>query len=213
MSRFAAYVVFLVGAIYSLEAVGVDLAPLLGLIGIFGLAIALALQDIFANFVAGLILLLRRPFKPGDEIGTGDHSGQVEDVNLRSVKIRQPDGVVVFVPNSDVLSNAIINFTEQGIRRTTVEVGVAYSARLEQAKSVIVDAISSIDGVVDDPRPSAFVHEFGDSSMNIAVNFWHLPSIGDEWAVRDRVAIAVKEALDSSGIEIPFPQRVITTIG
>lgn len=210
VARFVSYVIVLGGIVYGLTAVGVDLAPILGLIGILGLAIALAVQDIFSNFIAGIILLLRRPFTPGDEVGVGDeYAGIVEDINLRVTQIRQADGVAVFVPNADVLSNAIINTTQRPLRRTTLAIGVAYDTDLTAATAILTDAAGGVDGVAEDPAPSAFVHEFGDSSINYAVNFWHRSGIADEWSVRHEVAVAIKAALDAASIEIPFPQRVL----
>ena len=214
LARFVAYAVFIGGLFFAISTLGVNLGPLLGLIGIFGLAIALAVQDIFSNFIAGLILLLRRPFKVGDQVEVGDeYDGAVEDINLRVTVVRGVDGVVVFVPNADVLSNAIINYTQRPIRRTTLEVGVGYDTDLANATTVIETAIAAVPTVVDDPAPSAFVHEFGDSSINFAVNFWHPSGIADEWAVRHEVGLALKAALDDASIEIPFPQRVVQTIG
>ena len=211
LARFAAYAVFIGGVLFAISALGINLGPVLGLVGIFGLAIALAVQDIFSNFIAGIILLLRRPFRVGDEVGVGDHEGVVEDINLRVTIVRGPDGVAVLVPNADVLANAIINYTQRPVRRTTIGVGVAYGVDLVEARRALEASTASVEGVADDPAPSAFAHEFGDSSINFAVNFWHAAGVADEWAVRHEVAVAVKAGLDEAGIEIPFPQRVIHT--
>lgn len=213
LARLAAALVFLIGFIYALNQVGVSIGPLLGILGVVGLAFAFAFQEILANFIAGVLLILRKPFSMGDQISTADYEGTIEDVSLRAVALRTFDGVRVYVPNSTVWNNPIVNFTELGARRTTLPVGVAYDTDLEAARSTILDAVRSVDGVAAEPEPEAFVHEFGGSSIAFAVRFWHEPAIAVEWRVRDAVARGVKRAFDDAGIEIPFPQRVVTFAG
>lgn len=130
VAPFLFYLALVVGFFYALNVVGVELRPLIGLLGVFGLAVALAVQDIFANFIAGIILLIRRPFRPGDEVQVGYYEGLVEDINLRVSRVRQVDGVAVLVQNSAVLANAIVNYTQRPQRRTTLAVGVAYASDL-----------------------------------------------------------------------------------
>ncbi|NNF09066.1 MAG: mechanosensitive ion channel family protein, partial [Acidimicrobiia bacterium] len=201
------------GLIYALGQVGVSLAPLLGIAGLFGLAFALAFQDVLANFVAGVFLAARRPFSQGDEIVTGDLSGMVEDIQLRALTLRTYDGQRVYVPNSMVWSNPIVNRTELGKTRTTLAVGVAYDTDLAAAHDVLMEALHSVDGVLDDPAPQARALEFGDSSINFALLFWHEAPKAQEWRVRHEVALEVKARLDEAAIEIPFPQRVVELIG
>jgi small conductance mechanosensitive channel len=209
LARFLAYAVITIGVIYALASLGVELAPVLGALGIAGLAFALAFQSIAENFIAGIILLIRRPFVPGDQIATGDHEGTVEDVNLRVVVLTTYDGETVHVPNASVLDSPIENYTKTPLRRTTLPVGVAYATDLELARRVLLDAVSGVDGVEATPPPEALVHDFGDSSIDFAVRFWHVSDIATLWRVRDGVARAVKPALDTAGIEIPFPQRTV----
>ena len=209
LGRFVAALVFAVGFIYALNQLGVSIGPLLGLLGLAGLAIALAFQDILENLIAGILMSVRRPFKAGDQISTNGHEGTVEDINLRVVSLVTYDGVRVYVPNSAVWSNPIINYTELGQRRTTLDVGVGYDTDLDEARSTILEALNEVDGVADEPAPQAFVYEFGASSINLAVRFWHEPQIAEMWKARDAVARALKRRLDAEEIEIPFPQRVL----
>ncbi|MBT8216690.1 MAG: mechanosensitive ion channel family protein [Acidimicrobiia bacterium] len=213
LSRVAAGLVFGFGLIYALGQVGVSLAPLLGIAGLFGLAFALAFQDVLANFVAGVFLAARRPFDQGDEIVTGDLAGVVEDIQLRALTLRTYDGQRVYVPNSMVWSNPIINRTELGRTRTRLEIGVAYGTQLDLAHDVLLRALGAVEGVLDDPAPQARAHEFGDSSINFALLFWHAAPKAQEWRVRHEVAVGVKAALDEAGITIPFPQRVVKILG
>ena len=209
ISRLLLGLIVAVGFVYALNTVGVSIAPLLGLLGLLGLAFALAFQEVLGNFIAGVMLSLQRPFKVGDEIRTSGYAGTVEDVSLRTVTMRTFDGVRVHIPNSTVWDEPIENTTTLGTRRTTIGVGVSYDADLDSTQDLILETIRSIDGVSDDPGPQAFVHEFGDSSINFAVRFWHDPHIATEWKVRDELARAVKRELDAVGVEIPFPQLVL----
>ncbi len=213
LGRLAAALIFIFGIIYAMQQVGVSIAPLLGLVGLFGLALAFAFQDILENFIAGVIMSVRRPFRQGDEITTTDQEGVVEDIQLRAVTMRTYDGQRVYVPNAAVWRNAIVNHTELGSRRTTLTVGVAYDSNLEEVGRLLTDTLAGVDGVYADPAPQAYAYEFADSSINFALRFWHDPSIADLWRVRDSVAKAVKAALDEAGVEIPFPQRVVGFTG
>ena len=212
LGRIAAIVVFLFGFFYAMQKVGVSLAPFLGLAGLLGLAFAFAFQDVLENFIAGIMLSARRPFSQGDEITTTDHEGWVEDISLRGVTLRTYDGKRVFVPNADVWQNPLTNHTAYEQRRTTLLVGVGYGSSLPEAQEVLLRAVGSVVEVDPDRQPEAFVDEFGASSINFAVRFWHRASIRSEWEVRNDVAMAIHEELDAAGIEIPFPQRVLTFV-
>ena len=202
-------VIVALGFVYALNQVGVSIGPLLGLLGLFGLAIALAFQDVLGNFIAGIMLSLQRPFKVGDEITTSDYQGKVEDVSLRVTTLRTFDGVRVYIPNSTVWQEPIENQTQFDVRRTTLALGVGYDSDLDSTQQLILDTVRGVEGVVDDPEPQAFVHEFADSSINSAVRFWHDSNKATEWKVTDEVSRSLKRALDAAGVEIPFPQVVL----
>ena len=209
IARLISYVIVVFGLVYALGQIGVSVGPLLGALGVVGLALAFAFQDILENFIAGILMVLRRPFTIGDQITTNDYSGTVEDVTLRSMAMRTYAGERVYVPNAMVWKNVIVNHTELGQRRTTIEVGVSYDADLDHAAAVMAAATTSIEGVSASHPVEIFVEEFGESSIDFAVRFWHQPQKAVEWAIRDQVARALKRALDDAGIEIPFPQRVV----
>jgi hypothetical protein len=128
---------------------------------------------------------------------------------LRTVEIRSYDGNTVLVPNKDVLQNPIVNYTRTPYRRTELVVGVAYDTDLERARQVLLGACGTVKEVREQPPPEAWVFEFGDSSINIALRYWHPADIASVWRVRSAVAIAVKRALDEAGMTIPFPQRTL----
>jgi small-conductance mechanosensitive channel len=209
IGRFVSSIAIVAGLIYALAALGIRLGALVGALGIGGLAIAFAAQSILANFLASVILQVRRPFRRGDQIATNDCEGTVEDVNFRTVVLRTYGGQRVMVPCADVLGKPIVNHTVAGRRRTTLDVGVAYDSDLDLTRQVLLDAVRRVDGVREQPGPEVWVESLGTSSINVVVRFWHAPDQASLWRVRSAVATAVKRALDEAGIEMPFPQRVL----
>lgn len=207
--RFLSLVVVAVGAVYALGVVGVRVGPLLGALGVGGIALAFAAQDILQNLVAGVLLQLRRPFRVGDQIGSGDFEGTVDDVNLRTVELTSYDGLTVYLPNAEVLKTPIVNYTRTPISRTSLTVGVAYDTDLERVRRVLHAACGSAEGVREQPPPEVWVEEFAESSINLAVRYWHAADIASRWRVRSEVAVTLKAALDDTGIRIPFPQRTL----
>jgi small-conductance mechanosensitive channel len=205
VSRFLTYLIVVAGLVYSLVALRIQIGPLLGALGIGGIALAFALQDTLQNFVAGVLLQTRRPIRRGDQVLLDNKfEGVVADIDLRNVAVRTYDGLDVFIPNKTVLENPIVNYTRTPLRRTNLEVGVGYGIDLDEAQRVLVEALRRVSGVKQLPAPAAWVHEFGDSSVRFTLLFWH--SI-DPWRARSDVAMSVKAALDEAGMTMPFPQR------
>jgi small-conductance mechanosensitive channel len=154
-------------------------------------------------------MLIRRPLRVGDQVATNQYEGTVHDITLRTVLLVTFDGESVHIPNSMVWQNPFVNYTERGLRRTTLMVGVAYDSDLDRCQQLLVEAAASVEGVASRPGPEALVTEFADSAVSFAVRFWHAPDIATLWRVRDEVARTVKRRLDQAGIVIPFPQRVV----
>lgn len=209
LARFAGYLMVVIGFFYAMSTVDVRVGPLLGALGIGGIALAFALQEILSNLVSGILLQVRRPFVAGDQIVSGDHEGVVEQVDLRVVQLQTFDGERIYIPNSQVLQNPITNWTATPTRRTTLEIGVAYDDDLAGVQRAILVAVGGVDEIEADPAPQAFVYEFGDNSINFAVRFWHGAEILSMWRARDAVAQAIKRGLDAEGYTIPFPQRTL----
>jgi len=207
--RFARLVVAGVAFFYALSLLGIQLGPLIGAVGIGGIAVALAAQSMLADLIASVLLQTRRPFRRGDQIETNDHHGRVEDVNFRTVVLRSYDGQRVFLPASKVLNGPIVNYTVLGRRRTKLTIGLAYDADLEEAAARLLEAVRTVEGVHGRPAPEVNVTDFGESSVNVDLLYWHAPDQATTRRVRSAVAIAAKRALDEAGIEIPFPQRVL----
>ena len=209
VGRWVSYAIVLGGVVSFLVILGVRLGPLLTAFAAFGVAIAFALQDDLRNLWSGIQIQTRRPFKLGDEIATGEWEGTVEAVTLRATTVRTRDGKHVLIPNSSVMLRGIDNRTVTPTGRTTLTVGVAYDTDLKRAQRMLVDALGEVEEVEGAPEPTAFVEEFGESTINFAVRFWHEAETPEMWRARSAAAIAIKEALDAAEIEMAFPQRSV----
>lgn len=199
----------LVALVYALGVLGVRVAPLLGALGIGGIAVALALQPTIQNLFSGAVLHAQRPIRLGDEVITADIQGRVVDITSRAVVILANDGETVFIPNSVVLDREIVNLIRHGTRRSIVTVGVAYDSDLGHVREVLHTAVAGLPGVQADPPPQVFAGEFAESSVQFDLLVWHEPYEADGRAVRAAVIESVHVALRDAGITIPFPQRTI----
>lgn len=213
VAKIASYVIITFGVVFALEALGFSLGLLGSLLLLLIVLVALAARPLLQDLGAGLIIQLRRPFSIGDQVAIDGIEGRIDEVNARTVRVITIDGKRVHFPNRKVLEGAITNLTAEGSRMTTFTVGAAYDTDLEQAREVIVAAMQSADMVLSSPEPEAFVQEFSDSTINISCRFWHAPEIHAEWVARDEAMRSVKRALDTNGITIAFPQRVIWSGG
>jgi small-conductance mechanosensitive channel len=209
VGRVVALFVVVAGLLFSLSLLGVHFGPLVGALGIGGVALAFAAQAILANFLGSIILQVRRPFRRGDQITTASCEGTVEEVNFRTVVLRTFDGERVLVPCAQVLGTPIVNHTTLGRRRTSVTVGVGPDTDLEMARQVLLTAVAGVEGVLTHPEPEVWVKEFGASTIEVVIRWWHPPDSATLWRVRSAVAVAVKAALDDAGIALPVPQHTV----
>ena len=209
-SRFVELVLITLAIFYALSNLGVRLGPLLGALGVGGLALALATQSVLTNLVASIILQLRRPIRRGDEVRLGETEGTVVDINFRTVVVRGYDGLLTYVPCTTALDSDMVNVTRRGVRRTTLVVGLPYDADLAEGRRLALEAVQGVEGVHEQPAPEVWLTEFADSSINLDIRFWHEPRQREMFRVRSEVVLAVKAAYDGAGIEIPFPQRTLT---
>ncbi|WP_187431370.1 Small-conductance mechanosensitive channel [Roseobacter fucihabitans] len=190
---------------------GLTPSSILAGLGIGSVAIGFAFKDVFENFLAGIIILFRREMRIGDFIECGNIEGQVDHIAIRESHIRQTDGQLIIVPNSILFKNPVTVRTDLDVRRITIICGVAYDVDVDEARDVIRDAVASCDSVVQDNKPiEIFAQEFAESSINFEVTWWAGSQPLDVRASRDQVVSRVKRALDTAGIEIPFPYRTLT---
>lgn len=191
----------------ALGQLGIQTTSFVAIIGAAGLAIGLALQGSLANFAAGFLLVLFRPFKVGDFIEAAGVSGSVEAISIFTTTLTTPDNKLIIVPNSSIYSDNIINYSAKETRRVDLVVGVSYDADLSQVKQILRDIATGDSRVHSDPAPLIAVSELADNSVNLVMRMWTKAS--DYWGVHYDATEAVKLRLDDAGIGIPYPQRDI----
>lgn len=192
---------------------GVTPASILAVLGLGSVAVGFAFKDIFENFLAGVLIMLRKRMRLGDVIECEQIEGRVEAISLRDTHLRRLNNELVIVPNAFLFKNPVRIITENKQRRHDVEVGVAYDVDLDAAAAVIGKAVAGCDDVSEDRPIEVYAKEFGDSSINFLVRWWAGSKPVDAHASRDQVVRAIKRALDEAGMEIPFPYRTLTFKG
>ncbi|WP_104991090.1 mechanosensitive ion channel family protein [Deinococcus sp. NW-56] len=186
---------------------GIDLLPILGGLGVAGLAVGFAAQDILANLISGVTLLLDRPFRIGDWIRTENHEGQVASLTLRTTRLRTRDGEYVSIPNKDVAGAVVENLTVGGRLRLNIPLGVAYEGGVERARAVLMPVLQTFPGVLDDPPPVVLVQELEESRVRLLLRFWiDAEEVASYPVTRMRVLEAARAALDAAGLEVAYPR-------
>ena len=207
LSTVARYAVLTFALIFILARFGIQTASLIAVIGAAGLAIGLALQGTLSNLASGLMLLGFRPFKIGDYISAGGESGTVTEIGLFTCELATPDNVQVFIPNGDIWSGPIQNYSFHDERRVDLVFGVGYGANLKEAEQVIRAALAEELRIHDDKPMFVKVTALGESSVDLTVRVW--VARADYLDVKCALLQAVKEAFDDAGIDIPFPTRTL----
>jgi small conductance mechanosensitive channel len=187
------------------------LGSLIAGLGIAGFTIGFALQDVAKNFVAGILLLLQQPFDIGDVIQVSDYTGHVQAITLRTTEIRTLDGRFVLIPNGDVFTSAIVNFSRADRRRVELMIGVAADSDLDHVTRVALDAITPIDGLIEDPSPRAAFGNFGESTIDFTLHYWIDTSVTDVIVAQDAGVKAIKLAFERESIVMPYPTRTLLT--
>jgi small conductance mechanosensitive channel len=213
LTQLAKLAVVVAAVLVAADIAGLEVGPVLAGLGLAGLALAFALQSILENVVAGVILLIRKPFRAGDEIRSADFAGTVVDVDLRVTKITSFDGELVLIPNIDVYSNPVVNVTRRGTRRTQVVVGIDYRDDHDRAREVLRGAVEAVEGVRPDPPVQVLLTELGDSSVDFEIAYWTAPDNRTVRLTRDRVLSAAKRAVEEAGLTIPWPIRTLIVDG
>ena len=191
--------------IAALGQLGIQTTSFIAILGAAGLAIGLALQGSLANFAAGFLLIVFRPFKVGDYIEGAGVAGSVESIQIFTTTLATPDNKTVIVPNAKLYGDNITNYSAKETRRVDLLVGVSYDADLARTKEILNDIANKDERVLKDPAPVIAVSQLADSSVNLVVRMWVKSS--DYWGVHFTTTEAVKLRLDEAGIGIPFPQR------
>jgi len=209
ISRLVRWGVIILGIVLALEQAGQDVSALLTGLGILGFTVGFALQDVSANFVSGILLLIEQPFDIGDAIEVAGNAGVVDDVSLRATKMTGWDGLKLVVPNRDIFTHPITNYSRAGKRRLDLTVGVAYDSDLEHVKQVALEAIGNTAGVLADPAPFLVFNEFASSTINFTLYYWIDTVTTDFFTSTSAGVMTIKAAFETAGIDMPFPVRTV----
>ena len=202
------YILIIIFAVVAaLSKFGVETASFIAVLGAAGFAVGFALQGSLANFAAGVLILVFRPYKVGDYVDAAGVAGTVKEIRLFSTYLATPDNVSIMVPNGKIFGDIIKNYSAHDTRRVDLTFGIAYSSSIQKAFEVLMSLVKEDERILDEPPVQIAVSELADSSVNILVRPWVRKN--DYWPVRLDLTRKVKEAFDTHNIEIPFPQRVV----
>jgi len=201
--------VLILFGIMALQNLGVELVPLIAGLGVAGAGVALAMQGVLGNMVAGLTIILTRPFRVGEYISIVKEEGQVEDISLFHTSLTHPDLSRVVIPNRRIVGEVLHNYGQ--IRQVEVIVRVAYDADLNQVLATIHEMLQASARALKDPAPLIQVIRLADSSVNIAVKPW--VNVPDYVAATGEINKAIVETFRGRNIVIPFPQQEVRLLG
>jgi small conductance mechanosensitive channel len=203
-ARTVYYLVVIFIGLAVLSLFGIQTASFIAVLGAAGLAVGLAMQGTLANFAAGVMLLLFRPFRIGDFVEAGGSSGTVEMVGIFSTTLNTPDNIRITVPNSGVYGQTIKNYSANSNRRIDLVIGISYDDNIGTAIDTINKVLENEPRLLAEPAPTVAVAELADSSVNLVVRPWCKGS--DYWSVRFDLTRELKEELEAAGCSIPYPQ-------
>ncbi len=213
INKFVRFTVIAIGVLLAMTHLGIQIAPLLAGAGVVGLALSLAARDTLSNLIAGVLLIMDRPFQVGDRIElwnapseTGNW-GDVIEIGLRATKIRNPDNLVVVVPNNEIMRRDIVNYTMSGDHiRLRIPFSCSYESDIEQAKLLLKEAAAEVSGVQMDPKPVVIVRGFGPSEVNLELRVW-IQEARNRRRIADEITESAMLKFNAGGVEIPYPKR------
>lgn len=191
----------------ALPHIGIDVAPLIAGLGVAGFVIGFAFQESLGNLASGVMILLNQPFKNGDFVDCGGHSGVIRELNLMATTMTTGDNKKIIIPNKSVWGGSIVNFSAMDTRRVDLTFGIGYTSDIAKAKETLLSILAGNSKILKDPEPVVEVVELADSSVNFVCRPWC--ASGDYWGVYFEVTRKVKEEFDRAGLEIPFPQMSV----
>jgi small conductance mechanosensitive channel len=201
------FIILIFAVLAALAKFGIQTASFVAILGAAGFAVGFAMQGSLANFAAGVMLLVFRPFKLGDFIQGGGEAGTVKEIGLFTTILATPDNIKVIVPNGKLFGDVIRNISAYDTRRVDMVIGIGYASDIQKAIDVMTNLIKEDSRILADPPYQIAVSELADSSVNFVVRTWVKKE--DYWGVKFDLTRKIKEAFDENGIEIPFPQRVV----
>jgi small conductance mechanosensitive channel len=205
LSKVCRYIVLVLVLVIALSQLGIQTTTILAALGAIGLAIGLALQSTLSNIAAGIMLLWLRPFSLGQFIECNGDSGTVDDVGLFATTLVTFDGIYVFVPNSQLWNNKIVNYSKKPKRMVREIFTISYDDDIQKARQILLDLVRSDDRVDATPEPIVKVKELGDSAVALDLRAW--TNTSDFWPTRWDIVESGKVALEAGGLSIPYPQQ------
>lgn len=206
IGRMCTYGILFVGILAATEIVGLNLGSLIAFLGV---GMGFALKDLLSNFIAGIMILTQKKFKIGDRIKLGDIVGKIVEIEARTTQIKSFDGTLLIVPNAQMITAVIENFSANEMRRISFEVGVHYNTPLQDSIPLAIASVKKHQKVMPEPAANVVATEFGDSAIILKVLFW-VESGTSRLQVKSEVIQQLKLDFDAAGIEIPFPIRTLT---
>jgi small conductance mechanosensitive channel len=204
------FLILIFAVLAALAKFGIQTASFVAILGAAGFAIGFALQGSLANFAAGVLILVLRPFKVGDYIDSAGVAGSVKEIQLFTTVLATPDNIKIMVPNGKIFGDVIKNVSAYETRRIDLVIGIGYSSDIQKTYDIIMNLIKEDNRILSDPAPQIAVSELADSSVNFVVRPWVKKE--DYWNVKFDFTRKIKETFDKNGIEIPFPQQVVHMI-
>ncbi|MFC1541403.1 mechanosensitive ion channel family protein [Candidatus Latescibacterota bacterium] len=207
ISRLIHYVFIIIGALITLDYLGINMTTLAALSAVLMVGIGLGLQNITSNFISGLILIFERPIQVGDFVDVAGVFGKVNTINTRATTVTSIDNVSIIVPNSKFISESLVNWSYKDPRiRFHVKIGVSYGSDVDLVRDTLLDVGKSHPEVLKDPEPIALFYEFGESSLDFDLLVWIKKPLR-QFIIKSDLNYAIVHAFREKGIEIPFPQR------
>lgn len=191
--------------IAALERLGVKTTAAIAILGALGLAVGFALQGSLGNFASGVLLIMFKPYKVGDLVTAGGHTGVVTAIKVFNTELKTPDNRKIMIPNGQITGGSIENMSALEIRRIDMTFGIGYGDDIKKAKAMIEEVLGKDDRILAEPAFQVAVGELGDNSVNFVVRPW--VKVADYWGVKFDTLERLKEAADANGISIPYPQR------
>jgi small conductance mechanosensitive channel len=196
--------------IAAINQIGIQTTSLIAIMGAAGLAIGLALQGSLANFAAGVLIVMFRPYRVGDFVEAAGVSGSVVQVQILSTILKTVDNKQIVVPNAQIMSSIITNFSANETRRVDLVIGISYNDDIDKTRTIIQELINADNRILKDPACLVAVSELADSSVNIAVRPW--VKTADYMSVKFGLTETIKKRFDKEGISFPFPQQDVHLI-
>ncbi len=202
----ARYTLITLGTVEALSTLGLNLGGILAGIGILGLAVGFAAQDTLANVIAGFVILWDRPIRVGDWVRIGEATGRVRRLTLRSTRLETRDDGILVIPNKEIVSDRVFNFSLRNLTRVRVPVDVAYDSDIAAARRVMLESVPEAETISAKPDPVVAVTELGDNGVTMELIFFITDPRDMQplrWSISEKILLAFRDA----GVTIPFPQR------